>query len=85
MEYLKKSFTVALGKSKAFRDNYDAVFGKRSKYSAEVPKKTHPRVAKPVSTDWERRIADGKEEARRDEERRNRAYESDQRGGPRIH
>lgn len=28
MDYLKKTFTVAPGKEKAYRDNYESVFGK---------------------------------------------------------
>jgi len=29
VQYLKKSFTVAPGNEKAYRDNFDAIFGKK--------------------------------------------------------
>lgn len=42
MEYLKKSFTVAPGKAKAYRDNYDSVFGKK-KPTISVRKELQPK------------------------------------------
>lgn len=39
MEYLKKSFTVAPGKSDAYRNNWDAVFGSPKKGGSTMAKK----------------------------------------------
>lgn len=41
MKYLQRSFTVAPGNEKAYRDNYDRIFGKKSE-----PKKARIRVRK---------------------------------------
>jgi hypothetical protein len=40
MLYLKKSFTVAPGQNKAFRDNFDATFGKKTTKSPKKAPKT---------------------------------------------
>lgn len=36
MRYLEKSFSVALGASKAYRDNWETTFGKTTEPSADL-------------------------------------------------
>lgn len=59
-QYLNKSFSVALGSDK-FRENYDRVFGKRSRDVPETPK----RPRKPRAPLLERRVAERAEHVAR--------------------
>lgn len=44
MKYLGGSFSVYPGSNKAYRDNYDAIFGKKNKEQEEKQEPTAPEV-----------------------------------------
>lgn len=51
MDYLKKRFSVAPGRSRAYRDHYDEIFGKHAREEVEPPSPDEVIDPDPTPTD----------------------------------